>query len=251
MKLYSILTLNFNNYEIMREPEELDEDCEYIYVTDNENLKSDKWTIIVDKELAGLSPFEQCFRVRYNLFKYATTPVCFFMDGSFQIHKSMRKLYEDFMASGADVGLHIHYERTKLLDEYNAWIFGRKYPIEQANKCINWMKEQGYDFDYQGLYECSFRICKNTELNKRIDGMTLFALNKFRTNNDIERLDQTIYSFILNRYFNDKKVFGISPSYFYTGILSHCAHNSKMKLPNLTKYDTEGYVFNKLVSLYK
>ena len=38
-KLYSILMYNFNNYEIMREPEEIDPDCEYIYITDDENLK--------------------------------------------------------------------------------------------------------------------------------------------------------------------------------------------------------------------
>ena len=112
------------------------------------------------------------------------------------------------------------------------------------------MAEQGYNFNYKGQYEASFRICRNTELNKKIDGMTLYALKHLGKDNEIERLDQTIYSFILNRYFSDKKVFAISPKFFYTGILSHCAHNSTMELPYLAKYEYKGYVFNKLVDLY-
>lgn len=250
MKKYSILMYNFNNYEMLREPEELDSECEYIYVTDNENLKSDKWKIIVDKELDGLSTFDKCYAVRFNLFKYATTDVCFYMDGSFQIHKSMRKLYDDFMASGADIGLHIHYSNTTIFDEYKTWCRCRNYPVEQANKCIKWMIEQGYDFNYQGLYEGSFRICRNTELNKKIDGMTLYALKHLGKDNEIERLDQTVYSFILNRYFNDKKVFAISPKFFYTGILSHCLHNSNKEIPYGARYEDKGMVFNNLTNLY-
>lgn len=33
MKLYTVLMYNFNNYEVMREPEEIDPECEYIYMS--------------------------------------------------------------------------------------------------------------------------------------------------------------------------------------------------------------------------
>ena len=49
MKKYSILTFNFGNYEVFREPEAVDENCEYVYVTDNSNLKSNIWKIISEK----------------------------------------------------------------------------------------------------------------------------------------------------------------------------------------------------------
>ena len=49
MKKYSILTFNFGNYEVFREPEAVDENCEYVYVTDNPNLKSNIWKIISEK----------------------------------------------------------------------------------------------------------------------------------------------------------------------------------------------------------
>lgn len=55
------------------------------------------------------SVFDKCYSVRFNLFKYATTDVCIYMDASIQLHKSMRKLYDAFMESRADVGLiYIH-----------------------------------------------------------------------------------------------------------------------------------------------
>lgn len=254
MKKYSILMYNFNNYEIMHEPEELDPDCDYIYVTDDPNIKSDKWRIVVDSDLDGLPVFEKCYSVRFNLFKYANTDVCIYMDGNFQIHKSLHKLYEDFIASGADIGLHVHFMRTQMIPEYQEWVNSRQYSAEQANKCLTWMQSQGYDFNYQGLYEGSFRICKNTETNAMIDKMVFSGLKHpllMETNGGvIERLDQTIYSFVLNKFFNNLKVFAISPKFFYTGFLSHCAHRSNMRLPYLAKYEDKGYVFNKLVDLY-
>lgn len=43
---YSILTYNFNGYEILREIENPQDDVEYIYVTDNQEFKSDTWNVI-------------------------------------------------------------------------------------------------------------------------------------------------------------------------------------------------------------
>lgn len=43
---YSIITMVFNNYDLLREPEEVDENAEYICITDNPDLKSDVWKII-------------------------------------------------------------------------------------------------------------------------------------------------------------------------------------------------------------
>ena len=52
MKKYSVLMYNFNDYEIMREPKEVDPECEYIYVTDNPKYQNETkvWKVIVDKE---------------------------------------------------------------------------------------------------------------------------------------------------------------------------------------------------------
>ena len=89
---------NFNDYEIMREPKEVDPECEYIYVTDNPKYQNETkvWKVIVDKDLDKLpSAFDKVFTVRYNPFKYCTTDTVIEIDGSIQIYKKLDQLYND------------------------------------------------------------------------------------------------------------------------------------------------------------
>lgn len=241
---------NFNNYELFREPEEIDPECEYIYVTDNGNFKSDKWKVIVDKDLEGLSVFDKCYRVRFNLFKYATTPVCIYLDGSIQIHKSLRKLYDAFISSDCDIGLNIHPSRNNLVEEYNTWIRIRNYDRHQANKCMTMFKVADYDLTFKGLYQGTMRICKNTNLNKSIDEFTFNTLKKLGKENEIERLDQTIYSFIVNKFFNDIKIFGFSQQVFQSDYMSWCKHGDTFVHPYNKDNDKDGYILNNLTKLY-
>ena len=67
---YSVLTYNFNNYEIMHEPAYVDPDAEYVYVTDDKNMKSDTWKIVTDESLEGMGKWEKMYFVRYNPFLY-------------------------------------------------------------------------------------------------------------------------------------------------------------------------------------
>lgn len=242
---------NFGNYELFREPEELDTECEYLYITDNEELKSNKWKIIIDHELDGLSVFDKCYRVRFNLFKYATTPICFYLDGSFQIKKSLRKFYEAFVNSNADLGLCVHPYRDNVLDEYNVWIKNRNYQISQFNKCMTMFKVAGYDPKYKGLYQGGLRICKNTELNKNIDEMVFAFMKKLGADGKIERLDQTIYSFVLNNFFeNEVKIFPFAQQVFQGDYIDWKIHNTNITNKAELGNHLEGYVFNKKVKLF-
>lgn len=250
-KLYSILMYNFNDYEVMREPEELDPECEYIYVTDNRSLESTKWNIIVDDSLDGLSAFDKCYRVRFNLFKYVSSPVCIYIDGSIQIHKSIGRLYNAFMQSNSDIGLNIHPSRTTMLEEYPVWVQSRGYSPIQMAKCFAMFAAAGYDLNYRGLYQGTMRICRNTELNSKIDQMVFALLRKLGSNNVIERLDQTIYSFVINKYFYNLKVFPFSQQVFQSKYMTWMVHNTNNPWPyNLGAYMQQGYVFNNLTPLY-
>jgi hypothetical protein len=255
MKKYSVLMYNFNDYEIMREPQEVDPDCEYIYVTDNPKFKDKTkvWKVIVDNDLKGLSPFDKCYSVRFNLFKYATTPVCIYMDGSIQVYKPLTKLYNDFMNSGCELGLIVHPLRFSINKEYEIWKACRKYPEEQKQKCLKAMTAMGYDFNYKGLYEMTVRIVKNTERNKMIDQAAFDLLKKLGTKDKIERLYQTVYSFLMNSVFNDTNVFPMSEQIIHSDYMKWCLHKKKTINPMLANTDkrNEGFLFNKLVRLYK
>lgn len=55
---YSIITYNFNNYELLREVQNPQDDVEYIYVNDDPTMTSNTWKIVVDESLSDLSTFE-------------------------------------------------------------------------------------------------------------------------------------------------------------------------------------------------
>lgn len=244
---YSVLMYNFNKYEILREPEVLDPEAEYIYVTDDKSLKSDKWKIVYDKRLEGLSVFEKCYYVRFHLFDYCSTKVCIYLDGSIQIHKSLRDLYENFMKSEADIGLSLNGCFNDIRDDYTFWIRHRNYPKANADKCLNFLKFEKYDFDKKGYFECNIRICKDTELNKKLDERTFNTL-KLLGKPTIERFDQPIYTYIVNKYFSDMKVFAFSRNTIMSSYMTWCFHNTNK--PREYKIDpNKCYLFGRLSKL--
>lgn len=251
MYKYAVIMFNFNNYETFKEPLELDPDCEYVYVTDNTKLKSNKWKIIVDNSLNGKLVFEKCFYVRYNLFKYTNAPVAIYMDGSFQIYKSLKPIYDSFIESNADLGICIHPYRNEIFAEYTTWVNTRNYSVENVKKVMKIMAELNYPTHYKGLYQAGMRICKNTELNKTIDTEVFKTLKKLSTPNSFERLDQTIYSIILNsKYENKIKIFPFAQQVFQSNLIRWKIHGTNKNHPApLGNYKT-GYVFNKEVNLF-
>lgn len=254
MYKYSVLMYNFNNYEIMREPEEVDAECEYIYVTDNPELKNKTkvWKVIIDNDLNGLSAFDKCYRVRFNLFKYCSTNTCIYLDGSIQIYKSLRKIYNDFIKSNCDVGLMVHPCCDNVYEEYLRWIELRNYPEIQFQKSMCMFKAAKWNPEEKGLYQGTLRICKNTDLNNEIDKFTFKTLVKLGTVNEIERLDQTIYTYIIHSFFNDIKIFGISQQIIQSNYMKWCKHKSKTILKYNKNNDAEcSYVLGKLQKLYK
>lgn len=252
-KKYSILCYNFNNYEIIREPEEIDPECEYIYVTDNPDLQKQTkvWKVVIDESLNGLDNFEKCYRVRFNLFKYANTDVCIYLDGSIQIHKSLRKLYDSFIDSECDIGLNIHPERDRLDSEYLTWMRYRDYTLKSAHKCLSFLENNGYNFDYRGLYQGTIRICKNTDLNRNIDE-AVFKILKYLGGESIERLDQTIYSYVLNILRYKPKIFPLSQQVIQSSYMTWCFHASDIPIPyNSGNEKANGYVYNNSEKLFK
>ena len=74
---YSVLTYNINGYEIIHNIDEelfneMKEDVEFIYVTDDHSITSNTWTVVYDDSLTG-STFDKCYQIRFNPFKYVHT----------------------------------------------------------------------------------------------------------------------------------------------------------------------------------
>lgn len=227
---YSVVTYIFGDYELVREVEcEKEDDVEYILVTDNENLTSNTWTVVVDHELDGKSLFDKVFSVRYNLFKYCHSDVCFRIDGSIKILKSLTPIVDDFLASGCDVGISCHIYRNNIVDEYKAWVFARNYPLDNVRKHIDFYQKIGFNPNTKGLLQQNFAINKKGKITDDIDRM-MYAIMHYLGNDDIDRLDQTVFSVVMDKFFPNVNCYLMSEHLLHSDYLAWYFHGRNERI---------------------
>lgn len=247
---YSVLTYNIGGYERIHPILKKSENAEYIYVTDDETITSDDWKVVyIPKQIDG---FQGCFNIRYNPFDYVTSDIVVKIDGSMTISGDLDRIVDGFIAGGYDCCVEAHPSRQNLYDEYVAWINQRGYSVQQAEKVCNFIQYcEGYDVkNHKGLYQYNFMIQRHNKMNLDWNRMT-YALLKYLapTDDGIDRLDQTIGSFVLNKYFNKSNVLVVDESICNGSFLTWYAHNSDRPL-NVASQQTTPYLFNKEVLLW-
>ena len=249
-KRYSVLTYIINDYEKPREVLQSDPEAEYVLVTDDKNLTSNTWNIIYDADLEGLSVFDKCYAIRFNCFKYCNTDICVRIDGSIELKLSLKPLLDVFEEGKYDACLMPHPLRDNFRAEYSAWIKQRGYDRAQAERCMKYMSEKGYNFNYKGLFQCGFAIQRRGIITEKIDQMSLSILKELGHNGVIERLDQIPVSFVINKFFSHLNVLPISSQIFSSPYMQLYLHKSDIfnlnHMPNITKRDYH-YMFNKKV----
>lgn len=250
---YSILTFIFGNYECLREPLELSENCEYVVVTDNKNLKSNNWTIkYLPDEYNMADGFTKSFYVRYHPFEFVNNDICIVLDGSILIKKSLDKLVNDFSNSGADACFSIHYIQWNARNEYSYWTKYRGYSELQAKKGIAFMNAIGYKPDYKGCFETTFKICKNNDINNDLNNFVYKCLEKVTNDKmHVDRVDQSIFSAVINTNFNTMNILPVCRQAYQSDYLMCCHHNTNT--PNIASMSNIDnlYLFNKPIKIYK
>lgn len=161
---YSVLTYIFGDGEILREAP-IDANVEYVCVTDNPNLTSKSWKVIMDSDLKDLHPLQASFYVRYHPFKYCSGDICIRIDGSIQIKESLLSIFEQFEQSEKDICVMTNSRATTIITEMFKWsgyskVLSKQLPLYQKNK-INILT--------QGSLQSPFSITKNTELCNSCD----------------------------------------------------------------------------------
>jgi hypothetical protein len=98
MSRYSVLTFIIGQgYEKVHELLYKQDDVDYVLVTDDPSLKSSTWRVVCEQSLLQYkTPFEKCFSIRYDVFKYAQASTCVTIDGSMQVKGSLDKLIDAF-----------------------------------------------------------------------------------------------------------------------------------------------------------
>lgn len=225
---YSILTFIIGKgYEKVHEIINKQDDIEYILITDDNELKSNTWKVIYDKDLLFFkTPFERCFRIRYNVFKYCSTDICVTIDGSMHVKGSLDKLIDKFNNGNYDICLMPHPIWNDFYTEYNAWMQMRNYPYEQAKRAITFFENKKYDFSYKGLFQLCFSIKRRSEFTDKLDKITFEHLLELSGDSEFERLDQTVFTYVMNTMFNNAKILPVSEQVVRSDAIQWYWHNS-------------------------
>lgn len=117
----AVITYIFgNNLEILREPLVIDPTVDYICVTDQYNLVSNNWRIIIDKLPSVMCTRDKMPLVKYNPFKYTNAENIIVMDGALQITQSLNDLFNQL--NDNDLLIKPHPSRSTLRQELTEWV---------------------------------------------------------------------------------------------------------------------------------
>ena len=144
----AIYTAFTGDYDTLKEPEVIDENCDYICFTDNPNLESDTWKIIQMDETT-LDNNRKAKQYKLLPHKYLKDyKYSFWLDGTFRIKGSIREyIYKNIKADSPMLCV-VHTERDCVYEEYEASKIIPRYPRSVMEEQITYYKNQGFPEKY-------------------------------------------------------------------------------------------------------
>lgn len=226
---YSVLTYIVGNYEIVHEVKEKDPEAEYVLVTDNPNLTSETWEVKLVDNPHPEDPFDLCYKIRFNPFDYVTNDIVVRIDGSMEVGSSLQKIVAKFAKENYDRALLFHPTRSTIYDEMVAWVQYRQYNVEQANRVLSFLgMYEGYNVkEYKGLIQMNFEIERKNKINMTLNHMVQsFIKYLAEPSKQVERVDQTIFSFVAQKYFPNLNIMFFDERICHSQFFTWYAHGS-------------------------
>ena len=226
-KSYSVVTFLFGDYDDLRDPLYVDEDAEYICITDRTDLQSNVWKFenITEYDISNYTDWQKSMIARYTALNHINTDQCVIIDCSIEIKKSLKKFV--FNNTNADIGLIIHPFRESMLDEMDEWINTRNIDPLQKENLIDYCNKHNFDINSKGFIMSTIMFIRKTELTIN---MMNFILNELMNNYNFSmRVDQLYFSIIFSQYF-----INIQRYYFSYQILNSSYFNYYYHKQNIT-----------------
>lgn len=223
---YSIITCLFGDYDTLKEPEEIDNNAEYICITDRNDIQSNIWKFIYDEELNKYElGIQKSFIVKYKkLFTYinSNSKYVIRLDASIQIHKSLYDIIKYIDNNNYDCCLMLHPERNDMIDEYNEWESLRQHNKQFKDIFIREMSKRQFNINYTGLIETTFQIYK-------VDQKIKFFVEDIsdiieRTTNFCDNNDQCYYTYILSNYIKYLNILYVNRQIISSDYMDLCFH---------------------------
>lgn len=239
-KLYSVVTYLFGDYDILRDPDEIDEGAEYICLTDRDDLKSDVWTFkkLNYPNIEKYNDWQKTLIARYTALDYINTDICLQIDASVHIKKPSLKLIHWFKAKTLTSAYLLHPWRDNYNDEYDEWINTRNLDPIQKDQFFKFAQDHGYDASIKGMIMTTIMIKTKCQFNINIDNYVLHEL--MNNNNFNQRVDQTYYSIIVsNNWRCDVSFLFLSMQILDSDYFEFYYHNSNITHSNEYKCDLD------------
>ena len=200
-KEYAVITFLFGDYDILRDPDEIDENAEYICITDRTDLKSNIWKFenITEYDISNYNDWQKTLIARYTALNHTNANIVFIVDASVHIKKSLLSIAYQF--SGNTEGAYIvHPWRTSYMEEFDEWINKRNLDSNQKTEFINYCNKHNYNYEEEGFFMTTVMIQKNSSINKYMNN---YILNELMNNFNFSiRVDQCYFSIIfINDFF--------------------------------------------------
>lgn len=245
-KLFSVVTFLFGDYDILRDPNVVDDNAEYICITDRNDLTSNVWKFVKLEgyDLSKYNDWQKTLIARYSALKYIHTDICIKIDASVHIKKSLNDfiISRMFGTSIIDAYFLIHPWRDNYLKEYDEWINTRELDSLQKNNFIDYCTSMNFDYNRKGMIMTTIMIQKNNTVNNELDEYVLNTL--MNINNFNVRVDQTYFSIIFaNLFWPKMKMHFLSMQVLDSDYFEYFYHNQNYTHSGEYKYDDTNIEF--------
>lgn len=172
--------------------------------------QADEWQIIPTQTSDYI--WNDVFKIRWNPFKFCETEFVVWVDGSIEVKTDLDELIQQMKDTSSDFAILKHPFRDNIFDEYKEWDKIRNYDRHTAFQWLSYMMSQGFDVRMKNsLYQSTIMIFKNNEMVRNFCSTVWSTLHHFN-NEKVERLDQTVASFLIKTQFKNMKVLELPPT---------------------------------------
>lgn len=143
-----IYTAFTGDYDTLKHPDVIDDNCDYICFTDNPDLESDLWKII-PMEDSILDNNRKAKQYKLLPHKYLKDyKYSFWLDGTFKIKGSIREYIYKNIRANSNMLVVVHTERDCVYEEYDASKIIPRYPRAVMEEQVEYYRSQGFPEHY-------------------------------------------------------------------------------------------------------
>ena len=249
MQQYTILSYNFNGYDLLREPLIIDTNAVYKYVTDY-SVTSVNWYTGLDSNLVNKNPIYSAYYVRYHPFEYVDTDIVVLVDASIQIKDSLEPIVKSFIDADADYAPMVTNYRVDE-NKINYWVSKRQFNKQEDVDNINKFMKDQHQEQTRGSIGQAFIIYRKSP--KVIDYLEKCWDNllKYGSYGVPNRFDEVIAHKTFNEYKDNIKIFPVSIQIIQSSYMDYNVHGKTMLIPKYPNYDQYYYFCNEPVKPYR